>query len=215
MVLAELLAGGRPLDRHVEGALRAADALRRHRQARGTEPGIGDVEAVMHFAEHLTLVHPRIVERQLAVVEAAMADRTRALGDGEARRVLVDQETGDQLARAALGLLDAGSGEQDDVVRDIGVGDEVLGAGDDEIVAILDRTGLHRLHVGARIGLGDAEAFDALAADRRQEIALLLLGIAGAQDVARAMHRVLQGEAGAAELALHQGEGDMVEPAAA
>ena len=91
----------------------------------------------------------------------------------------------------------------------------MLGAVDDEVIAIGLGAGLHRAQVRAGIGLGQAEAFDPLAADRRQQVALDLLALAGAQDVAGPRHRVLQGERGAAELALHQGQRDMVEAAAA
>jgi hypothetical protein len=74
---------------------------------------------------------------------------------------------------------------------------------------------LHRAEVRAGVGLGHGQALHALAADRRQEIALDLRTLAGAQDVGGPRHRILQGHRGAAELALHEGEGDMVEPAAA
>src|SRR5690606_27650088 len=54
-----------------------------------------------------------------------------------------------------------------------------------------------------------------LAADGRQQVTIELGAGAGAQDVARPRDDVLQGEGSAAELALHQRQADMVEPAAA
>ena len=82
----------------------------------------------------------------------------------EARDALVDQERGDQLALAARGVLLAGGGEQNDEVRMVGVADEVLGAVDDEVVALAHRGGLHAAQVRARARLGHRQAIDALAA---------------------------------------------------
>ena len=55
----------------------------------------------------------------------------------------------------------------------------------------------------------------ALAADRRQQVALPLLALAGLEDVAGPRHQHLQRVGGPPELALHEGGGDVVQAAAA
>ena len=159
--------------------------------------------------------HPAIREHQLAMMEAAVGHRARPEPHVEARRALVHQERGDALLVALRRLLDAAGGEQHDEIGDIGIGDEMLGAVDDIDVALALGPRLHGAQVGAGVGLRQRQAFHPLAADRRLEIALDLLALAGAQDVRRPRDGILQGKAGAAELALHQRQRHMIQPAAA
>ena len=161
--LSDLLAELHPIDGPLLGeperALGATQAVGRHLQARGTEPGVGDLETLVHLAQHRRPRHPAFAELQDAVVVAAMRDVAVAGPDLEARRALVDQESGHQPAFAARGLFLAGDREQDDEIRVIGMADEVLGAVDDEIRAALDRAGLHAAHIRSGPRLGDRQAF--------------------------------------------------------
>ena len=89
-------------------------------------------------------------------------------------------------------LLLAGRREDDDEIRDVGVADEVLRAVQHEVAAVAAAPCIFmRAHVGARVRLRHRQRVDLLAADRRQEIALALLALAGHQDVGRPaeMHR--------------------------
>ena len=156
-----------------------------------------------------------IGEDQLAMVKSPVRHAVRTHADFESGRAHVDQQRGDLLLGAVLGLLFPGGGKEDGEIGDIGIADEMLGAVDHEMIALAHGPGLHRAQIGARTRLGEGQAFDALAADGRQQIALDLLARAGAQDIGRPRHGVLKGEGGAAQLALHQGHAHCVQPAAA
>src|SRR5580698_2473299 len=113
----------------------------------------------------------------------------------------------------------------------VGVGDEALGAVDDIVVAVTDRRRLERRRVGARAGLGEAEArHDLAAGELGQPFALLRRGAEhhhaltadadiGADDGAeggrgvaelhRHQHFLLHGEA---EPAIFLRDGDAEEP---
>ena len=136
-LLAELDAVDRPLLGVIERALGAADAGGGDLQPRGAEPGIGDLEALVHLAQDCRLRHAAIGEFENAVVVAAMRDIAVAVAHHEARMALVDEEGGDELLLAARRVFLARGGEQDDEVGDIGMADEMLGAVDDEVIALL------------------------------------------------------------------------------
>ena len=103
-------------------------------------------------------MHAAIGEFEDAVVVAAMRDVAVAVAHGEALGALVDEEGGDELLLAARRILLARRGKQDDEIGDIGMADEMLGAVDDEIIAVLTGEAFHAAHIGARAGLGHGEA---------------------------------------------------------
>src|SRR5690606_9906340 len=111
-----------------------------------------------------------------------------AIAHGEARRSLVDEKGGDLLALAAWAVLLARGHEDDGKSGDVGVADEMLGAVEDPVVAVLTRGGLHAAQIRPRAGLGHGEAVPGLAADAGVEILLLLLVRTGKQDVRRPRH---------------------------
>ena len=121
----------------------------------------------MLLAEDLRHRNAAVVEVDDHVVVAAVRDAVVAVDDLAARRVEVDEEAGDQLLRAAAGLLLAAGGEQDHVVGEVGVADEVLGAVDHVVVAVAHGAALHPAHVAAGVGLAHRHAVDAFAGDRR------------------------------------------------
>ena len=90
---------------------------------------------------------------------------------------LVDEEGGHLLARPRAAFLDAGGRQQDHEVRVVGMADEMLGAVDDEVVAVAHRGGLHAAQVRAGARLGHRQAVGALAAHARQQVALALLAL--------------------------------------
>ena len=83
----------------------------------------------------------------------------------------VDDQEGDAVVAALRGRLDGGHDE----VGAHAVGDVGLLAVDHPAAVGGLGAGARRGDVGARAGLGDAERADLLAADRRHEIALLLI----------------------------------------
>ena len=168
-------------------------------------------EAGSFLAEHLGGGHPAVVEGEDRVVVAAVGDRPVARADLEARGAPVDEEAGDPLLASRPGLLLPGGDEGDDEVGEVRVADEVLGAVDHEVAAVAPREGLHAPHVGARVRLGHREGIDLLAAHARVQVAGALLGVACAQDVRGPAPEDGEGHRGAAELALEQGEGQVVE----
>jgi hypothetical protein len=86
-------------------------------------------------------------------------------------QVHVDEEQREAVV-AGVGV---GLGDEHDEVGAVAVGDVGLRAVDDPLVAVAHRARLDAGDVGAGVGLGDAEAGDLLALDRRHEVALLLL----------------------------------------
>ena len=96
--------------------------------------------------------------------------------------------------------------------RDVGdrpVRDPHLGAVQDPVGAVAARVRAHRAGVGARVGLGEAEAADRLAGVHRRQPALLLLLGAPAPDREhreRALHRDRAADARVARLELEAGE---------
>ena len=66
---------------------------------------------------------------------------------------------------SGAGLL-AGGGEQDDVVGEVGVADEVLGAVDEVAVAVPDRRATHASQIGAGVGLAHRQAFHPVSPNR-------------------------------------------------
>ena len=121
-----------------------------------------------------------------------------------------------ELALAARRVLLARSGKQDDEVGMVGVADEVLGAVDDEVIALLYRARLHAAQIGTGLRLGHGQALDTLAPHGRQQVALALLTPARQQDVGRPPDTaVLQGVACVAQLFLVQHPADAIQSAAA
>ena len=87
-----------------------------------------------------------------------------------------------------LGGVGVGAGDEHAPLRELGEGRPDLLPGDDPFVAVLDRAGLQRGEVGARLRLGEALAPDLLGGEDRLQVALLLLvGAVGDDD--RAAHR--------------------------
>ena len=87
--------------------------------------------------------------------------------------------------------------------------DPALRPGEDPVLAVAAREGLHARRVGAGGGLGEAEAADHLAARHPRQPLLLLLLAAPAVDRAhrqRALHRHERADAGVAGLELEGGE---------
>ena len=130
---------------------------------------------------------PDVVEDRLARGRALDAELVLELADGEAGAVGLDHEGADARAsgRARVGL-----GEDDVEVGDPEVGDPVLGAGDDPLVAVLDRLGDHAAGVGARLGLGQRERRRPLA--RRAPGQEALLELVGAEQLDRQRAEVLE-----------------------
>ena len=113
---------------------------------------------------------------------SAMRHRVVARSNLEPRGIAVDQETGDLLLAAPVGLFYAGRNEYDAEIRDIGVADEMLGAVDDPVIAIRFRLTLHAANVRACIRLGHRQRIEFLTADDRRQVFFALLTFTGDQD---------------------------------
>ncbi len=156
--------------------------LSKERWAPATEPGGADqalalelphdvVEALAHLAQHRIRRHAHVLERQQRGVRGVHAELLEPLLADHALAVHVHQEQREAVvARVRVGLR-----HEHDEVRAMAVGDEGLGAVDHVLVAVTHRPRLDAGDVGAGVRLGDAEARDALALDRRHEVPLLLL----------------------------------------
>ena len=156
-----------------------------------------------------------IVEVDDHVVVATVRDAVVAVDDLAPRGVEIDEETGDQLLRAAAGLLLATGREQNHVVSQIGVADEVLRPVDHVVVAIAHGAALHPADIAAGVGLAHRHAVDAFAGDRWDQVLVDLFAGARPQDVARPGNDVVERVRSRAELAIHQCDAETVESAAA
>ena len=115
--------------------------------------------------------HLDVLEEELAGRAGPDAELVLGLARRHAGPLALDDERGDALVlRRRVGL-----GEDELVVGDGRVRDPVLLAVEDVGVALAARGRAHRGDVGARAGLGQAEARELLAARLRDEVALLLL----------------------------------------
>jgi hypothetical protein len=91
---------------------------------------------------------------------------------GHARGVHVEEEVGDALVLGGSGIRPR---QQHHPVRDVREGGPHLLAVDHVVLAVLDRAGLERCQVRARVGLRVALAPDLLAGEHLGRVALLLL----------------------------------------
>ncbi len=134
--------------------------------------------------------HRNVVEDQLRGERGAHAELVLPLlAERETGHALLDQERRDRLRR--------GGGVDDEAVAEFGVGDaavgdEGLGAGETEDVAVAARAGLQREHVGADGRLGHAQAADPLAARGARQHVLALQLAAVHREVVREQDRVCE-----------------------
>jgi hypothetical protein len=133
----------------------------------------------MDLAKYRIFRDAAIVELQYAVVVAAVRDVAVSGADLEAGGPLVHEECRNQFSLAPGSVFLTTGREENYVVRVIRVADEMLGTVDYEIPTPGERRGLHSTYVRARSRFGHRQTVDALAADRRQQIALPLRARAG------------------------------------
>src|SRR5438309_1772943 len=192
----------------LERRLGDADGARRDVDAPRLEPAHDLAKAAaLDAADEVGGRTGEVLEQQLRGVHALVAELADRLHDGETGRALLD----DEARHAAVPRLRAGigDGEQREGVALAPVGHEHLRAGDEVLVAATHRPRPDRLHVGARVGLGEAERAARLAGgEARQEVAPLLLGAVLEHD--QRGHRVAVDHAGqrhpaAADLLDHPG----------
>ena len=106
--------------------------------------------------------------------------------------------------------------KHDGEIGDVGMADEMLGAVEHPVVAVLDGGRLHAAQIGAGARLGHGEAVRFLAANAGEQIFFALLRRAGEQDVRGPRHAgPVQRVVGAAELLLVEQPGHRIEPGAA
>jgi hypothetical protein len=166
-------------------------------------------EALVGLAEHVSLRHAHVLERELRGVARVVADLLQLLRHAETLRLRRDEEE----AAAVRPGLRVRLHEERHEVRARAVRDVRLRAVDDPVVAVLLRPRLDARDVAARVGLADAERDDLLAPERRlQELFDLFLGAEVADDRSRHValheeaHRHARGEASRQLLRLRDGE---------
>ena len=154
----------------VEGALGDAEHRRGEDQALDVEAGHQLGPALVDLAEHR-------LGRGLDVVEV------ERVGLAAAHRLDRDDFHPVDLARdpdhrqaLVLGLALGRAADDEDVVGDVGVGDEDLLAVDDEAAVDALGRGGQRADVGAGLGLGHRDRLDRAAGDPAEDLRLLLLG---------------------------------------
>ena len=152
-------------------------------RSRNTNPAGGDVDATerkpgedllqapaLCFADEIRGRYADVVELHLAGVDAAVAEL------GELAGFVAVGFFDDQQAHAAVPRLDMGIGfyQHGEHVALDRVGDPLLGAGHDVIIAVASGARPHRLQVGAAVGLGQRDATAQLAAGQARQKGLLL-----------------------------------------
>ena len=165
---AELLALLGVGDRLVEAALGAAEAAGADVEAAAVEAHHRDPEALALAADEILGRHADLVEIDLGGRLRMPAELLLLRAEADARHVLLDHQAGN-----ALRPVDAGADHGDVDLVLAAARDERLGAGDDIIIAVLDRAGLERRRVGARAGLGQAIGADPLHRHHRGQIFVL------------------------------------------
>ena len=164
----------RPLERPAHGA----DRAERHHQPLPLEVGHDQLEAAVELAEQVLARDEDLVEGDLGGVGGAPPQlRERARRD----RPRHARARGRTAAVAVAAGPDRGHVE----VGAHAVGDVRLGARDEPAAVDRDGARADRRHVGPRVGLGDGQRPDQLAAHRGLEPAGPLLGSAEAEDRGR------------------------------
>ena len=181
--LAELLAARGIVYRMGECTFCPAEAGCPDLQPRRAEPLVGDVETLVDFAQYVLSRDAAIVEFENGIGVAAMADIAVTVAHGETGGVLVDEEGSDERAFSARRVFLTRLHEADRETGNVGMADEMLGAVQHPVIAILLRRRLHAAQVGARARLGHGEAVPGFAAQAGFEIFFALLRRAGAKDV--------------------------------
>ena len=208
---AELLAHPRVLDRHLEGALRAAEAV-------GRDADRGEVEKARQHRPSLARVAEKRAIRQRDVLQHHLAEAAAEIDvtvrlHADAPHAPIDEEEGHALGTGA-GL--RACRHQEDVRR-LGFRDEELRAGQHPAVAFPGRPGLdaRRLLLIALLHMGDRG--ERLASDEPREPCRALRGRAGTQQPG---DHELGGEEGAGgsdapQLLQHERQVESGEPQAA
>src|SRR3954463_1879954 len=213
---AELLALLRVGDRRAHAALADPDAARGDAVAARVERRHRDLEAVADVAEQRVVRYLDVVELELGGVGRSEAELAVDRGRAEALALGRDEEGGE----AAMLLLGVSLSEDERDLRVVAHADPLLLAGDAPAALGLLRAGAQVGGVGARVGLGEAEAAEDLAAaELRQPLVLLVLA---APALDRGAHEArLDGDDGprgrvaTTDLLDDQSVGAVVEPAAA
>ena len=161
----------RVLARHVVGRLRDSDRLRSDPDPATVERGHRDVEAL-----------PLLVQQPVGVDVDIDGDRVGGRGvepelllaTGDADVVGVEDEGRDA---AGAGRVRIGAREEQERAGVLPRRDELLCAGDSPAAVLARRRGSQGAGIGSRLGLGQRERADELAArERRHEARTLLLG---------------------------------------
>ncbi len=134
------------------------------------------VEALAHLAEHGGGGHAHVLEGEQRGVGGVHAELLELLLADHSRGVHRHEEQGEPVVAG----LRVGLGDEHDHIGAVAVRDVGLGAVDDVVIAVSDGAGLDAGDIGAGVRLGDAQAEDLLALDRRDDpLLLLLLGAEG------------------------------------
>ena len=150
-------------ERAVEAPLGAGHAAGGADQPLALELPHDVVEALALLAEQRVRGHAHVLEGEQRGVRRVHAELLELLLADHAGRVHVDEEE----REAVVAGVRVGLRHEHDEVGPVAVGDVGLRAVDDPLVAVAHGARLDAGHVGAGVGLGDAEAGDLLAADRR------------------------------------------------
>jgi hypothetical protein len=121
----------------------------------GPQPDLRDLEAVAHVHQPRIVGNLQSVEFDLAVAAMLLGPHDRdAAHDAPAGLVAIEQERGQPLARIVARL-----GDQDEVLRDRGAGDEPFAAVDHPAIAfaLCGRERHRRVGAAARMRLGHDE----------------------------------------------------------
>ena len=159
-------------DHVLERGVGDAERVRRDAGARLVQGGEQDPQAVARLSKQVGARHAGAREIELGGGGAAVTHLVLEPADREARRALLDDQCRD--GAFVVGDL-APFAEQQDALGDVTVGNEDLGAVDDDLVASRREPGLHAGGVRAGAGLGDGESAKAALGDPRQQAAPLLL----------------------------------------
>ena len=136
-------------ERAIEAALRTCDGARGADHALALELPHDVVEALAFLAEHGRRGNADVLEGEQRRVGCVHAHLFELLLADHAGRVHRHEEQ----AEAVVAGVGVGLGDEHDRVRAMAVGDERLGAVDDEVIAVAHRARLDPFDIRARVGL--------------------------------------------------------------
>jgi hypothetical protein len=186
-----------PGQREVERRPRDAEAAAGDHHAVGVHRRHDRLEAAPRLAQHMRVRHEAVVEREGREVVAPPAELAEPPRDREPGRAARHDQRGEAPGQPRLRIAHR---EDEDVVRAVGVRDELLAAAHHPAARGPARAGAQAAEVGAGVGLGQRVGDRRLGAHQRPDQPFALRRVDEAERAGQAAERLRERHAGAPAL---------------